>query len=375
MSVLAKLHQSPSPMLRLVVAGLLLVLTLAGGVAVSASKTVTLTVDGIAMRVTTMKSRVIDIVEENGYTVDERDDLYPAGDVQVHDTANIVLRRSRPLQISLDGHDAKQVWTTASTVDEALAQLAMTDTAPAAASRGSRVPLAGMALPVVSAKTVKINDGGATRTVHLPAPNVAGLLSAAGIPLADSDQVAPSATAPIVDGMEIQVTRNRIQRVTERVPLPPNARRVEDPEMNVSRQVVEDPGAPGTQDVTYAVATVNGVETGRIPVANVVITPSRESVVRVGTKPGTDVPAVIDGSIWDAIAGCEAGGNWAINTGNGYYGGVQFDQGTWERNGGLRFASRADLATREEQIAIAEVTRERQGWGAWPVCSGRAGAR
>jgi resuscitation-promoting factor RpfB len=362
-------------MLRLVVAGLLLVLTLAGGLAVSASKTVTLTVDGIAMRVTTMKSRVIDIVQENGFTVDERDDLYPAGDVQVHDAANIVLRRSRPLQISLDGHDAKQVWTTASTVDEALAQLAMTDTAPAAASRGSRVPLAGMALPVVSAKTVKLNDGGAIRMVHMPAPNVAGLLSAAGAPLLDSDQVVPAATSPIVDGMEIQVTRNRIQRVTERIPLQPNARRVEDPDMNMSRQVVEDPGSPGTQDVTYAVATVNGVETGRIPVANVVLTPPRESVVRVGTKPGTDVPPVSDGFIWDAIAGCEAGGNWAINTGNGYYGGVQFDQGTWERNGGLRFASRADLATREEQITIAQVTRDRQGWGAWPVCSGRAGAR
>ena len=375
MSVLTKLHQSPSLMLRLVVGGLLLVLGFAGGFAVSASKTVTLTVDGIAMRVTTMKSRVIDIVEENGFAVNERDDLYPAADVQVPEAANIVLRRSRPLQISLDGHDAKQVWTTASTVDEALAQLAMTDTAPAAASRGSRVPLAGMALPVVSAKTVQINDGGAVRAVHLPAPNVAGLLNAAGAPLLDSDQVVPSATSPMVDGMEIQVTRNRIQRVTERIPLPPNARRIEDPEMNVSRQVVEDPGTPGTQDVTYAVATVNGVETGRIPVANVVITPARESVVRVGIKPGTDVPPVTDGSTWDAVAGCEAGGNWAINTGNGYYGGVQFDQGTWERNGGLRFAARADLATREEQIAVAEVTRERQGWGAWPVCSGRAGAR
>ena len=145
--------------------------------------------------------------------------------------------------------------------------------------------------------------------------------------------------------------------------------------MNVSREVVEDPGAPGEQDVTFAVATVNGVETGRLPVANVVVTPSREAVVRIGTKPGTEVPPVNNGSIWDAIAGCEAGGNWAINTGNGYYGGVQFDQGTWERNGGLRFAPRADMATREEQIAVAEVTRERQGWGAWPVCSGRAGAR
>ncbi|WP_197517819.1 resuscitation-promoting factor [Mycobacterium sp. E796] len=374
MTVLTKLHHNSSPMLRLVVAGLLLVLGFAGGLAVSASKTVTLTVDGIAMRVSTMKSRVIDIVQENGFRVDERDDLYPAADVEVRDAANIVLRRSRPLQISLDGHDSKQVWTTASTVDEALAQLAMTDTAPAAASRGSRVPLAGMALPVVSAKTVQINDGGAVRTVHLAAANVAGLLNAAGAPLLESDQVAPGASAPIVDGMQIQVTRNRIQRVTERVPLQPPARRIEDPEMNVSRQVVEDAGSPGTQDVTFAVATVNGVETGRLPIANTVITPAHEAVVRVGTKPGTDVPPVSNGSIWDAIAGCEAGGNWAINTGNGYYGGVQFDQGTWERNGGLRFAPRADLATREEQIAIAEVTRQRQGWGAWPVCSGRAGA-
>lgn len=375
MTVLAKLHQTPSPMLRLVVGGLLLVLIFAGGFAVSVSKTVTLTVDGIAMRVTTMKSRVIDIVQENGYVVDGRDDLYPAGDVQVRDTDKIVLRRSRPLQISLDGQDVKQVWTTASTVDEALAQLAMTDTAPAAASRGSRVPLAGMALPVVSAKTAQINDGGVIRTVHLPAPNVAGLLSAAGVPLQETDTVVPSAISPVVDGMQIQVTRNRIERVTERIPLSPNARRVEDPDMNMSRQVVEDPGSAGTQDVTYAVAVVNGVETGRLPVANVVIIPARESVVRVGTKPGTELPPVSDGSIWDSIAGCEAGGNWAINTGNGYYGGVQFDQGTWERNGGLRFADRADLASREEQITVAEVTRDRQGWGAWPVCSGRAGAR
>jgi len=375
LSVLTKLHQTPSPMLRLLVGGLLLVLTVAGGIAVSACKTVTLTVDGFAVRVTTMKSRVIDIVQENGFAIDERDDLYPAADVQVNNADNIVLRRSRPLQISLDGHGVKQVWTTASTVDEALAQLAMTDTAPAAASRGSRVPLAGMALPVVSAKTVQINDGGAIRTVHLPAPNVVGLLNATGAPLLDSDQVAPSATSPIVDGMQIQVTRNRIQRVTERIPLPPISRRIEDPEMNISRRVVEDPGSPGTQDVTFAVAMVNGVEAGRLPVANIVLTPARDAVVRVGTKPGTDVPPVSEGQIWDAIAGCEAGGNWGINTGNGYYGGVQFDQGTWERNGGLRFAARADLATREEQIAVAEVTRERQGWGAWPVCSGRSGAR
>jgi uncharacterized protein YabE (DUF348 family) len=374
LNALSKLHQSPSPILRILVAALLVTLAFAGGYAVAAHKTVTLSVDGAQISVTTMKSRVLDIVKENGFDATDRDDLYPAANQSVHNADTIVLRRSRPLQISLDGQDTKQVWTTASTVDEALNQLSMTDTAPAAASRGSRVPLTGMALPVVSAKTVQINEGGVVNTVHLAAPNVAGLLSAAGVPLEQSDQVVPSASSPVVAGMQIQVTRMRIEKVTQRVPLPPAAQRIEDPTMNMSRQVVQDPGTPGTQDVTFAVATVNGVETGRLPVANAVVAPARPSVLRVGAKPGTEVPPVSNGPIWDAISRCEAGGNWAINTGNGYFGGVQFDQNTWERNGGLRYASRADLATREEQIAIAEVTRARQGWGAWPVCSGRAGA-
>ncbi|MGO9098623.1 MAG: transglycosylase family protein [Mycobacterium sp.] len=375
MNIVTKLHQSPSPALRLLVAGLLFVLAFAGAYAVADYKTVTLSVDGNPMTVTTMKSRVIDIIRENGFSVSERDDLYPAAGERVPNAANIVLRRSRPLQISLDGQNTKQVWTTASTVDEALAQLSMTDTAPAAASRGSRVPLAGMALPVVSAKTVELDDAGVVRNVHLAAARVGDLLAGIGVPLLQSDSVTPGAGAPVIDGMHVQVIRTRIEKITERVPLVPPQRRIEDPEMNKDRQVVQDPGTPGTQDVTFSVSKVNGVETGRLPIASHVIAPAREAVVRVGTKPGTDVPEVGNGEIWDAISRCEAGGNWAINTGNGYYGGVQFDQNTWERNGGTRFAPRADLASREEQIAIAEVTRARQGWGAWPVCSGRAGAR
>jgi hypothetical protein len=203
---------------------------------------------------------------------------------------------------------------------------------------------------------------------------VTGLLAAAGAPLEQSDQVVPAASSPVIAGMQIQVTRIRLAKVTERLPLAPPAQRIDDPTMNMSRQVVQDPGAPGVQDVTFAVASVNGVVTGRLPVANVVLTPARDAVLRVGAKPGTEVPPVSNGVIWDALARCESNGNWAINTGNGFFGGVQFDQNTWERQGGLRYAPRADLATREEQIAIADVTRARQGWGAWPVCSGRTGA-
>lgn len=374
MNAITRLHQTRSPILRALVAATLLALIFAGGTAVLSHKTVTLTVDGASMIVPTMKGRVIDVVTENGFDVTDRDDLFPAADTPVHQSDTIVLRRSRPLVISTDGGGTEQVWTTASTVQEALAQLRMTDKAPLAASRGSRVPLGGMALPVVSPRTVQLDDAGATRTVRLAAPNVAALLDAAGVPLQQSDTVNPAPSAPIVDGMRITVTRVRIDKVTERLPLAPNNQQISDVTLNMSRQIVEDPGMPGTQDVTFAIAKVNGIETGRLPVANVVVVPARDGVLRIGAKPGTEVPPVSNPAQWDALARCEAGGNWGINTGNGFFGGVQFDQNTWERNGGLRYAQRADLATREEQIAIAEVTRARQGWGAWPVCSGRIGA-
>lgn len=77
---------------------------------------------------------------------------------------------------------------------------------------------------------------------------------------------------------------------------------------------------------------------------------------------------------WDAIAQCESGGNWHINTGNGFYGGLQFTSGTWRGYGGTQYASRADLASREQQIAVAEKVLVGQGIGAWPVCGKRGGS-
>ncbi|MCX5383303.1 transglycosylase family protein [Streptomyces sp. NBC_00083] len=81
-----------------------------------------------------------------------------------------------------------------------------------------------------------------------------------------------------------------------------------------------------------------------------------------------------DGGVWDRIAQCESGGNWHINTGNGYYGGLQFAAGTWRALGGGAYAPTADRASRAQQIAIASKVQRSQGWGAWPVCSREAGA-
>ena len=71
---------------------------------------------------------------------------------------------------------------------------------------------------------------------------------------------------------------------------------------------------------------------------------------------------------WDDVAACESGGDWSINTGNGYYGGLQFSASTWTGFGGAAYAPRADLATREQQIAVAERVLATQGKGAWPTC-------
>ncbi|MFC3577364.1 transglycosylase family protein [Streptomyces yaanensis] len=94
----------------------------------------------------------------------------------------------------------------------------------------------------------------------------------------------------------------------------------------------------------------------------------------LGLLAATGNAAAADGGVWDRIAQCESGGNWHINTGNGYYGGLQFSAGTWRAYGGTAYAPTADKASREAQIAVATKVQHAQGWGAWPVCSGRAGA-
>ncbi|MFB6550919.1 transglycosylase family protein [Streptomyces sp. NPDC056405] len=88
---------------------------------------------------------------------------------------------------------------------------------------------------------------------------------------------------------------------------------------------------------------------------------------------GTGTAQAADVETWDKVAACESTNNWDINTGNGYYGGLQFTQSTWEAFGGTEYAPRADLATKDQQIAIAEKVLDGQGPGAWPVCSERAG--
>lgn len=112
------------------------------------------------------------------------------------------------------------------------------------------------------------------------------------------------------------------------------------------------------------------------PVVEQVVKPSDSPAAPVTVSNQGDVLSGVPSDVvarFDQIAQCESGGNWAINTGNSYYGGIQFDATSWEAAGGTKYAPRADLASREEQIATGYELLKMQGWGAWPACSAKYG--
>jgi resuscitation-promoting factor RpfA len=109
----------------------------------------------------------------------------------------------------------------------------------------------------------------------------------------------------------------------------------------------------------------------RTLVSTAVITAATAAPV-IATAAPSDAATV---RTWDRLAQCESSGRWHINTGNGYYGGLQISASTWKGYGGHRYAALPNRATKAEQIRVAERIKNGQGWGAWPVCSARIGLR
>ncbi|MBT0566660.1 transglycosylase family protein [Williamsia sp. CHRR-6] len=334
-------------------------------------KTVRIDVDGKLMTVSTMRSSVKDILADHGLHPSGGDLVRPAPRAAVGDGQTITFHRLKTVTLVVDG-SKREIKTNAVTVEQALAQQDLASpTIDVAVPRSETLPVAGAAVAVVLPKPVKLVDALVPSTPSVAAKTVGELLTDLGKPLEGDDTVVPSADTPVSADMTVTVTRVRTEQVEVTEPLTAPDAETPDPELIKDKREVKVPGKPGTQKVSYSVTTVNGKTIKKIKTGAVEITPAVAAQVAVGTKPGP--PAVPAGSVWDALAACEAGGNWAINTGNGFYGGVQFDAGTWLRWGGGQYAPRADLATREEQIAIAQKTQAAQGWGAWPSCSAKLG--
>lgn len=373
-SSLHRINNTNSTPLRLATGGMLATLVVGGGVAAATQKDVTVDVNGEIIQASTMSSNVEGVLESAGVDLGDKDMVTPALGESVSDNGQITVRSTRQVTVIVDGQE-REMDTTALTVGDLLDQLGRggDDNLSLSSARNQSIPLEGMDLEISTNKTFTLNDGGTQSRMSLPATTVGDIFKLRGVPLGPEDRVEPAADTLVKDGMQVDVFRVKTEKVTEERDIPAPERVIEDPKAPEGEETVVKPGAPGKERVTFSVRTENGKETAREVVKQNEIKAPRERVVRVGTKPSNNAPAVADGSVWDQLVQCEATGDWSINTGNGFYGGLQFTQQTWEGFGGTQYAPRADLATREQQIAVAEKVQAAQGWGAWPACTSKMG--
>jgi uncharacterized protein YabE (DUF348 family) len=342
------------------------------------NKTVTLSVDGKAAEVSTLGGTVRDVLESEGITVGQHDVVAPSLDSTVNDGTRIAVRYGRPLEISVDGKD-QTYWVTATEVDTALDQLGLRFAgAELSASRGATITRQGLDLEVVTPKKLTVKVGSARPTQEqLPALTVRDALNELDIKVDKNDSVSPKVGAALEDGDKIVVTNVRIatRKVTE--PIEAGVQERYDSSMYEGNTRTVRAARDGSRDVTYEVRIENGEVVKREVVRSSVNREPVHGIVRVGTKdrpapaPAPAANYASGSTVWDQLAECESGGNWAINTGNGYYGGLQFSLSTWQAYGGTGYPHEA---SRETQIAIATKVRDASGgYGAWPGCAASLG--
>jgi resuscitation-promoting factor RpfB len=358
----------------------------AGAVGVSHfDKSVTVSVDGKTSTVHAFGSTVGDVLAKQDITVKEHDVVVPAPDTEVSDGQKIVVRYGRKLIVTVDGA-TREFWTTATTVDAALQELGIrADSAKLSASRSMSLGRNGLAFSVTTPKDVVVRADGKNRTETTTATTVGAALKELGVTMDSDDRVAPGPARPVTKGLKIAVLRVSSKQVKSTASIAAPVTRKSDSSLYKGQSKVAQAGSAGAKVTTWRVTTVDGKVESRKRLSSVVTQKAVTRVIAVGTKsrpvakvsPPTPAPKPSPGNtsgaglntsnaaMWDRIAQCESTGNWSINTGNGYYGGLQFDLQTWLGAGGDDFASRPDLASREEQITVANRVYADRGLQPW----------
>jgi uncharacterized protein YabE (DUF348 family) len=349
-------------------------------------KAVALSVDGQSSSMHVFGSTVGDALAKKGITIGEHDQVVPSVGSPLEDGDTISVRYGRKLTVTIDGVK-KEYWTTARTVDAALRDLNIRagSDAKLSASRSQALGREGLSLTLSTPKAItgKVDKKKLSRTST--SATVADALREFGVKYDKDDKVSPAPTTALKDGLGITVQRVVLKNVTSTVKVPHATSTKKDASLYTGTRKVLTEGRDGAKTVTVRRTTVDGKVTATKAVSSKVTKAPGTEVVAVGTKskpaapkPTSSTPPppagntsgaginLSNAAMWDRIAQCESGGNWSINTGNGYYGGLQFDYGTWRGAGGGDFASRADLASRAEQITVANrvyADRGLQPWG------------
>jgi uncharacterized protein YabE (DUF348 family) len=377
-----RLTQSRSLMIGLAT---LVVLAVAGTTVgyAALNKSVTLSLDGRSQTVTAIGGTVGDVLDSEGISLTEHDVVAPGVDEKVTDGSRITVQFGRPLELNVDGNE-QTYWVTSTKVADALGEIGRRFAgADLSTSRGGSIDREGLSLDVVTPKTlrVKLADRPWAKR-EITALTVKEALAEMKVKVDKQDKVSPRLGRTLKDGDRIVFTDLRVvKKRVAREAIDFGTVQQNDSSLLEGKSTVARSGSAGVRDVTYRLVFRNGELTDRAVLRQKVLRAPVDELIKIGTKQPPPPPAPAPepepaaapaanfssgSSVWDAIAACESGGNWAINTGNGYYGGLQFSLATWQAYGGT---SRPDLTSREYQISIAEkVAAAAGGYGAWPHC-------
>jgi uncharacterized protein YabE (DUF348 family) len=365
-------------------------------------KAVQVSVDGRPSSVHVFGSTVADVLDKQDIAVGPHDVVVPSVGSAIEDGDHISVRYGRKLTVTADGV-TRDYWTTATTVDSALDELNIrADGAVLSASRSQPLGRGGLAFSLTTPKRVSLTVDGKTRTVTTVSPKVSAVLGELGVNHNATDLVTPALDAPVRNGTKIVLKRVVVKKERSSEPIAFRTTRRSDSGLYTGTTRLVTKGKAGKKTVVREVTYVDGKKTKAKVLSSRTVTKPTTAVVAVGTKarpaprpkpaapststsssrssssPSPSTPTkrtagntsgaginLANAAMWDRIAQCESGGNWHINTGNGYYGGLQFDTSSWLANGGADFASRADLASRAEQITVANRYYARAGLGPW----------
>ncbi len=347
---------------------------------VGGSKTLAVAVDGQSQSITTRAATVADVLEDSSITLDELDEITPALDAPVADGAVIDIKRHKEVNVSIDGVD-RVVHTTGLTVADVVDQLNVSEKAQI--EQGRALSLASLVTPIdiSTPKDVSIKADGKTKKLNTTAETVGAALKEAKLTLGKDDELNAKVADAVSDDMELKIVRVKTKTVTETEVIDHGTDTVKDSDALVGTKKTLEEGKDGERTLTYTVTLRDGKESKRELASDKVTTKAVDAEVSVGTKPKPKAEPkapTTSGSVsstWAALAKCESGGNWSINTGNGYYGGLQFSASSWLGAGGGKYAPLPHQASASEQVATAEVLRSSGGWGHWPSCSSQLGLR
>jgi resuscitation-promoting factor RpfB len=371
--------------------GKLLVPAIAGGSALALVATVgiatamhkndvSLTVDGATSTIAVREKTVAEVLELEGIQLSEHDVVLPGLDTEVTDEMGITVLLARPFEVTVDG-DTREVWTTGKTVQEALGFLDL-DAADSklSTSRSAAIGREGLSVEIVTAKDVTLVAGGEESAARV-AGTVADVLAGAGIAPDSDDIVAPEPSTLLEDGMKIKFIDVEVTTPSVEKGIPYAKSTVKSAKRDKGSSEITTKGEDGLKRETYTNVYHDGQLQSSVLKSEEVLEEPVTQVTTVGTREtapaasssGTSSSGSSGGhainlaraAMWDRIAQCESTGRWNINTGNGYYGGLQFNLATWRSVRGTDFAAYPHQATRAEQITVANRLYAIRGTQPW----------